>query len=99
MIREKMATIKPGPYSFIIFQITFILFANYSSAQQPWKPNTNWGYWILGQKSDLGFLEKNNMTVTLAAARQILMKLHEQNLIIRWKKLRSSINHIMIKAI
>lgn len=62
-----MATIKPGPYSFIIFQITFILFANYSSAQQPWKPNTNWGYWILGQKSDLGFLEKNNMTVTFGS--------------------------------
>lgn len=67
MIREKMANIKPGIHRFIIIQITFILLANYSSAQQPWKPNTDWGHWILGQKSDLGFLEKNNMTVTFGS--------------------------------
>lgn len=32
--------------------------------EKEWKPNTDWGHWILGHKSDPNFLEKNNMTVT-----------------------------------
>jgi len=32
-----------------------------------WKPNTDWGHWILGHRSDLAFLEKNNMTVTFGS--------------------------------
>ena len=35
----------------IIFCV-IILFANISFAQQTWKPNTDWGHWILGHKSD-----------------------------------------------
>lgn len=48
--------------------ITFLIlsFFTFSLAysQQEWKPNTDWGHWILGQKADLDFLKKNNMTVT-----------------------------------
>jgi hypothetical protein len=32
-----------------------------------WEPNTDWGHWRLGQKSDIDFLEKNNMTVTFGS--------------------------------
>lgn len=51
----------------LIFMIVICLSANYAIAQQTWKPNTDWGHWILGHKSDLGFLEKNNMTVTFGS--------------------------------
>jgi hypothetical protein len=39
-------------------------------AQEPqkvWEPNTDWGHWILGQKSNFEFLEKNNMTITFGS--------------------------------
>ncbi len=62
-----MGLSKPELIRSIIFHITFILFTNYSFAQQVWKPNTDWGHWILGHKSDLGFLIKNNMTVTFGS--------------------------------
>lgn len=35
--------------------------------QKKWEPNTDWGHWILGQKPDLEFLKKNNMTVTFGS--------------------------------
>jgi len=41
-------------------QLTFILLQTLSFAQQDWKPNTDWGHWILGQRADLEFLQKNN---------------------------------------
>ena len=50
-----------------IFQLTFLLTANPLLAQQEWKPNKDWGHWILGQKADLEFLQKNNMTVTFGS--------------------------------
>ena len=31
------------------------------------KPSMDWGHWRLGQKSDLEFLKKNNMTVTFGS--------------------------------
>ena len=51
----------------LIILSILILFANISFAQQSWTPNTDWGHWILGHKSDLSFLEKNNMTVTFGS--------------------------------
>jgi hypothetical protein len=51
----------------LFFLILSILISNSSYTQQEWKPNTDWGHWILGHKSDLGFLEKNNMTVTFGS--------------------------------
>lgn len=51
----------------MIILCVIVLFENISFAQQTWQPNTDWGHWILGHKSDLGFLEKNNMTVTFGS--------------------------------
>lgn len=51
----------------IAFQVLLIIITNYSFAQQEWKPNTDWGHWILGHKSDPEFLEKNNMTITFGS--------------------------------
>jgi hypothetical protein len=51
----------------ILFLILSIIISNSSRSQQEWKPHTDWGHWILGHKSDLEFLEKNNMTVTFGS--------------------------------
>lgn len=48
----------------ITFLIISFFISNLTYSQQEWKPNTDWGHWILGQKADLDFLKKNNMTVT-----------------------------------
>ncbi len=34
---------------------------------QDWQPLADWGHWRLGQKSDLDFLKKNNMTITFGS--------------------------------
>jgi hypothetical protein len=54
-------------FKLLIIQIAFLLFQDLSIAQQDWIPNTDWGHWILGHKSDLEFLGKNNMTVTFGS--------------------------------
>jgi hypothetical protein len=51
----------------VIILFVIVLFENISFAQQTWKPNTDWGHWILGHKSDFSFLEKNNMTITFGS--------------------------------
>jgi hypothetical protein len=51
----------------IFFLILSIFISNFSYSQQDWKPNTDWGHWILGQRADLEFLQKNNMTVTFGS--------------------------------
>ncbi len=51
----------------VIILCAIVLFENISFAQQTWKPNTDWGHWILGHKSDFSFLEKNNMTITFGS--------------------------------
>lgn len=51
----------------VIILCVIVLFENISFAQQTWKPNTDWGHWILGHKSDFSFLEKNNMTITFGS--------------------------------
>ncbi len=33
-------------------------------AQPQWTPNTDWGHWRLGHKSDLEFLTRNHLTIT-----------------------------------
>jgi hypothetical protein len=35
--------------------------------KKEWKPNTDWGHWILGHRSNPEFLVKNNMTVTFGS--------------------------------
>lgn len=48
----------------IVF-ITAIIFLSCAEiGKKKWEPNTDWGHWILGHRSNLEFLEKNNMTVT-----------------------------------
>lgn len=36
-------------------------------AKKEWEPNTDWGHWILGHRSNFEFLEKNNMTITFGS--------------------------------
>lgn len=50
----------------IVLLISVFYFSGECIAQQ-WKPNTDWGHWILGHKSDFQFLKKNNMTVTFGS--------------------------------
>ncbi len=38
-----------------------------SDSKPTWKPETDWGHWILGHKNNPEFLEKNNMTVTFGS--------------------------------
>ena len=45
----------------------FFSIAIFASAQESWKPSTDWGRWRLGQKADLDFLKKNNMTITFGS--------------------------------
>ena len=47
-----------------VFFLSFMIFSCSEKEQKKWEPNTDWGHWILGHKSDLEFLEKNHMTVT-----------------------------------
>lgn len=47
--------------------ISFIILSCAEKPTQEWKPNTDWGHWILGQKADYDFLKKNNMTVTFGS--------------------------------
>lgn len=37
------------------------------TAEKEWAPNTDWGHWILGHRSDSTFLANNNMTVTFGS--------------------------------
>jgi len=47
--------------------ILSLIFINDTYAQVKWKPNTDWGHWILGHKADFSFLQKNKMTVTFGS--------------------------------
>lgn len=51
----------------IVLVITVFSLSGECFTQQEWKPNTDWGHWILGHKSDFQFLKKNNMTVTFGS--------------------------------
>jgi len=48
----------------IIIWILTIFISGSICPQEKWKPDTDWGSWILGHKSDPEFLQKNYMTVT-----------------------------------
>src|SRR5210317_356431 len=43
------------------------IFSCSQTGDKEWKPNTDWGHWILGHRSNLDFLEKNHMTVTFGS--------------------------------
>ena len=62
-----MKQLKTMLINIFIIQLVSLFFQDLSFAQQEWKPNTDWGHWILGQKADLEFLQKNNMTVTFGS--------------------------------
>ena len=53
---------------YVLFSVISLLLVSCTSeTKKEWKPNTDWGHWILGHRSDLEFLEKNNMTVTFGS--------------------------------
>ena len=62
-----MKQLKTMLINIFVIQLIFLSLQDFSIAQQEWKPNTDWGHWILGQKADLEFLQKNNMTVTFGS--------------------------------
>lgn len=62
-----MKTLNQSMTEFIFLFILSLFISNSSNSQQDWQPNTDWGHWILGQKADLEFLQKNNMTVTFGS--------------------------------
>ncbi|MGB5893356.1 MAG: hypothetical protein WBG58_04200 [Ignavibacteriaceae bacterium] len=51
----------------LMFFISLLVFSCSENDQKKWEPNTDWGHWILGHKSDPEFLEKNNMTITFGS--------------------------------
>jgi hypothetical protein len=55
-------------FNYVLFSvISLFLVSCTSETKKEWKPNTDWGHWILGHRSNLEFLEKNNMTVTFGS--------------------------------
>ena len=51
----------------ILIALPFLLLGCVQEKKKEWKPNTDWGHWVLGQKADLDFLKKNNMTITFGS--------------------------------
>jgi len=63
MFRFQLMIIK-----YIFFSIMLLYLAGCATeTEKEWKPNTDWGHWILGHRSNMEFLEKNNMTVTFGS--------------------------------
>lgn len=60
-------TVKKTTKTILLFCISFLMLSCSTNEEQKWEPNTDWGHWILGHRSDLEFLEKNNMTVTFGS--------------------------------
>ena len=51
---------------FIWIMLLFLLSCQ-NEAEKKWIPNTDWGHWVFGQKSNLEFLNRNHMTVTFGS--------------------------------
>ncbi|MGB5849985.1 MAG: hypothetical protein WBH40_15965 [Ignavibacteriaceae bacterium] len=51
----------------LVFFISLLIIGCSEKEEKKWEPNTDWGHWILGHKSDPEFLEKNNMTITFGS--------------------------------
>ena len=54
----------------LLYRSVFLLVTAFLLAfaqEKPWKPDTDWGHWRLGQKADLEFLKTNNMTLTFGS--------------------------------
>lgn len=47
--------------------ILFLIISCGILSDTSWKPNTDWGHWRLGHRSDFDFLEKNKFTVTFGS--------------------------------
>ncbi len=53
---------------YILFSVMLVFLVScVTETKKEWKPNTDWGHWILGHRSNLEFLEKNHMTVTFGS--------------------------------
>lgn len=53
---------------YILFSVMLVFLVRcVTETKKEWKPNTDWGHWILGHRSNLEFLEKNHMTVTFGS--------------------------------
>jgi len=55
------------PITYLLFLFILVHFTNAQDQKKEWKPNTDWGHWILGHRTDLDFLEKNHMTITFGS--------------------------------
>ena len=51
----------------VVGLFTFALLVGSQEHPAVWKPDTDWGHWRLGQRADVEFLKKNNMTVTFGS--------------------------------
>lgn len=51
----------------ILTAAMMMLAACWASAQQPWKPSTDWAHWRLGHRPDTAFLENNRLTITFGS--------------------------------
>ncbi len=51
----------------VMLILTILLLGCVQEKESKWKPNTDWGHWILGHRNNPEFLEKNNMTVTFGS--------------------------------
>ena len=52
----------------ILFSMMLLFLVSCTTeTKKEWQPNTDWGHWILGHRSNLEFLEKNHMTVTFGS--------------------------------
>ncbi|MCF7830207.1 MAG: beta-galactosidase [Candidatus Marinimicrobia bacterium] len=58
---------KPSLSKFIVLVTAAIMLFSGLVFAQEWEPLADWGHWRLGQKSDLDFLQKNNMTITFGS--------------------------------
>jgi hypothetical protein len=52
---------------YALLLIVALMLPGFIRAQDSWKPLVDWGHWRLGQKADLEFLQKNNMTITFGS--------------------------------
>ncbi|MEJ2637356.1 MAG: hypothetical protein P8184_18970, partial [Calditrichia bacterium] len=59
--------LKIGMLNCTLLLLGLFIFPGFAQEQDAWKPLADWGHWRLGQKADLDFLQKNNMTITFGS--------------------------------
>jgi hypothetical protein len=55
------------PKKLYLVSLTALLIIACEKKEESWVPNTDWGHWRLGHRSDPSFLEKNSFTVTFGS--------------------------------